>query len=90
MAAAGRHVRRSVCVSPHAYMLTSSGWHVHDAGKRRLADCGASRVAAAEVLAVAGADGGGSCGVGLVALTPTVFTEGKKKKKPDSCHHPLQ
>lgn len=38
-------------------------------------------MAATEVLAVAGADGGGSCGDGLAALTPIFTAEIKRKKK---------
>lgn len=40
-----------------------------------------SCMAATEVLAVAGADGGGSCGDGLAAPTPIFTAEIKKKKK---------
>lgn len=51
----------------------------------------ASCMAATEVLAVVGADGGESCGDGLAALTPICTEEIKRKKKnpqqPDCCCH---
>lgn len=87
--------KRSKHVLPRARALTDGHMHI---GRETSCRLRASRMAATDVLAVAGADGGGSCGDGLVALTPIFAAEiksekgerKKKRHKPDGCCHPLQ
>lgn len=83
---AGPHIK--ACATTHAVHVREpqqTSTHISWETSCRL---WASRMAATDVLAVAGADGGESCGDGLAALTPAsqrkLRGERKKKKKADN------
>lgn len=90
---AGPHIK--ACATTHAVHVREpqqTSTHISWETSCRL---WASRMAATDVLAVAGADGGESCGDGLAALTPAFAAEikrgeRKKSRQPDCGCHPLQ